>query len=103
VPGLIFLGAYARPCEDEEAIMGRNGEHGLSVSSFGSEPVVRERQGVTACSAASIGVNTLSQIRHRRIPRTTTKTFPTVSICILFIKRRPPRWICSGRGTPVPG
>jgi hypothetical protein len=44
------LGAYTCPGEDEDFIRGRNGEHGSSVSSSGSEPVVRGWHGVSAWS-----------------------------------------------------
>jgi len=44
------FGTYARPGEDEDSIMGRDGEHGSSVSSSGSEPVVRGWHGVSAWS-----------------------------------------------------
>jgi hypothetical protein len=37
------------------------------------------------------GANIRSQIRHRRMPRTTTKTLPTCSEDMLFIAQRPPR------------
>ena len=52
---------------------------------------------VAACSAACVGVNTPSQIRHRRIPRTTTKTFSHRFVPRFFHWTAPAALTCSGR------
>jgi hypothetical protein len=90
--------------------MGRNGEHGSSVSSSGSEPVVRERRGVPACSAPSIGVNTLRRSDIAAFHGRPQKPFPPLRnaylhtvIQITHDEEDDPTWRCYINGRIVRG
>ena len=61
-----------------------------------------ESHGATACSAASVGANVLSQIRHSRMSEVTRKTVRTCSVSLWFIEQRLPRWLAPAGSQRMP-